>query len=220
MRILLTAGPTREPIDEVRFISNRSSGKMGVSLARAAAERGHQVLLLLGQGTVEPPPGLPVERFETNDDLRRLLEAHFGACDALIMAAAVSDYRPARAKPGKMPRSVASDVRMRLRPTVDLVALAAQRRQPNQIVVAFALEAPEHIEHRAAEKLREKGVDAIVANPLKTMEADDVEPLWLTANGQREAPGRMPKSDFGPWLIERVERLASNGKSKIRISKS
>ena len=94
-----------------------------------------------------------------------------------------------------------------LHPTPDLVALMAGLRKPGQKIVAFALEEKHHLEERAAAKMKRKGVDAIAANPLGTMEADAVTPLWLTAAGQREAPGRMPKTDFARWLVQRCEAL-------------
>ena len=109
MKVLITAGPTREPIDAVRFIGNRSSGKMGIAIARAAAEAGHDVTLLLGPA--ELPADLAgterirVYRFESTAELKQLLEAHFRSCDLLIMAAAVADYRPITVQEGKLERS-------------------------------------------------------------------------------------------------------------------
>jgi phosphopantothenoylcysteine decarboxylase/phosphopantothenate--cysteine ligase len=210
MRLLMTAGPTREPIDAVRFISNRSTGKMGLALASAGAAAGHDVTLLLGPGPEPhdlPPQPVRTYRFESSAELKQLLEAHFRDCDALIMAAAVSDYRPENVSEGKLPSDKAAGMVLRLAPTPDLVALMASIKRADQRVVAFALEEAAAMEERALAKMRRKGVDAIVANPLGTMESGAISAVWLTARGEREQPPRMAKTDFARWLIGRVESL-------------
>ncbi len=224
MRLLITAGPTREPIDDVRFISNRSSGRMGTALAHAAADAGHDTTLLLGPAPVHSSLAQRVRliRFETCADLEALLDAHFPACDVLVMAAAVADYRPTQRAPGKLARGDAADLTLRLEPTPDLVAHVAAGKRADQRVVAFALEDPAQLEARAAAKMRRKGVDAIVANPLGTMEADDIAPLLLTADGRRLAPPAGPgpagtnapqtpqslsKPGFAQWLVSRLTDL-------------
>ena len=154
MRVLLTAGPTREPIDDVRFISNRSSGQMGLALARAAADAGHDVTLLLGPVLVpaglDDDPNLRVVRFSTTAELQTLLTEYFPACDVLVMAAAVADYRLAAPRTGKAPRS--DGMRLELEPTPDLVAGLAKSKRPDQRVIAFALEEAAVLEQRATEK--------------------------------------------------------------------
>lgn len=209
MRLLITAGPTREPIDEVRYITNRSSGKLGVSVAQAAAERGHEVTLLLGPVSepVSKHDRLRVYRFESSAELWQLIEAHWADHDALVMAAAVCDYRPATVHEGKLPSDKGQAMVLSLQPTPDLVAQAAAMKRGKQRVVAFALEEPAKLRERALEKLKRKGVDAIVANPLGTMDAQSIAATWFTADGQSEAPGTMSKTDFGPWLVSRVEAL-------------
>jgi phosphopantothenoylcysteine decarboxylase/phosphopantothenate--cysteine ligase len=207
MRLLITAGPTREPIDEVRFISNRSSGRLGIALAEHAAEAGHEVTLLLGPVLIASAARdrLTIERFQTTDELRSLLEAHFRGCDALVMAAAVADYRPRDLIRGKTERG--GGLKIELEPTPDLVGAIAPTKRDDQRVIAFALEEPEQLEPRARAKMQRKHVDAIVANPLTTMDADRIDPIWLGRDGGRVAPGPMSKADFAPWLIERVESL-------------
>ncbi|MFA9480101.1 phosphopantothenoylcysteine decarboxylase [Phycisphaerales bacterium AB-hyl4] len=209
MRILITAGPTREPIDAVRFISNRSSGRMGVALAESAAAAGDEVTLLLGPVDVTPTAAARMRMYQFNSsaELKQLLEAHFHDCELLIMAAAVADYRPVCVHEGKLAREGAGTMRIELQPTPDLVALMASRKRANQRVVAFALEEKAHLEERAAEKMRRKGVDAIVANPLGTMESSRITPVWLTAAGERDEPGRMDKADFAGWMLERARAL-------------
>lgn len=205
MRVLITAGPTREPIDAVRFISNRSSGKIGFALANAACEAGHDVTLLLGPVTHESELNdhCATIHFETTEQLWRLLEQHFPSHDVLIMAAAVADYRVAETGEGKLPRD--DELNLELVPTVDLVASIAETKNPHQRVIAFALEETYQMESRATEKMRRKGVDAIVANPLNTMDDDSIESVYITNDGP-ERPGRMSKKDFATWLIKRISR--------------
>jgi phosphopantothenoylcysteine decarboxylase/phosphopantothenate--cysteine ligase len=151
---------------------------------------------------------LEVERFESTAELQRLLSERFADCDALIMAAAVADYRPAEpVHGGKLPRRSDGRISLELEPTPDLIGSLAPRKRPDQRTVAFALEEPEQLEPRAAQKMRRKAVDAIVANPLGTMEAAGIDALWLTARGDRQRPGPMGKDAFAAWLLQRVEGL-------------
>ena len=210
MRILITTGPTWEPIDAVRYIGNRSSGKTGLALGKAAREAGHRVTLLLGPGVARPRWANlreSIHRFETLSDLQQLLNTHFSEHDLLIMAAAVADYRPAQLLRGKHRREQGGGWPLHLESTPDLVAQLARRKRPDQRIIAFALEEPEFIDQRAAWKLAEKQVDAIVANPLSTIGADDIHPLWLTAHGETARPGRMSKRQFAHWLLQRIESL-------------
>ncbi len=213
MDVLITAGPTREPIDSVRYISNRSSGRMGVALARAAAkcDAVTRVTLLAGPGVLDEAnhaalheQGVHVARFESTADLQMLLGEHWPAHDRLIMAAAVADYRPTQMHAGKLSRNADSAMHLSLEPTPDLVAELAATKRDDQRIIAFALEEPAQLESRAAAKLQRKGVDAIVANPLQTMDADAVDAVWLDAVGGRERPGAMSKVDFAAWLIKKV----------------
>lgn len=204
-RILVTAGPTHEPIDAVRYIANRSSGRMGIAIAQAAVAAGCDTHLLLGP--VDPPQSTPdingkVTRFESTAELEKLLAEHFPYCDLLVMAAAVADYRPTARMSGKLPRQGERLV-VELEPTPDLVAACAARKRPDQHVLAFALEEPDRLAERAMEKMRAKGVDAIVANPLVTMGSPAVSAALYTADGRVFAPphDRMDKQAFGAWLI-------------------
>lgn len=214
-RTLITAGPTREPIDDVRFISNRSSGRMGIALADAAAQAGHDVTLLLGPVLAPTTLGDRVEviRFQTTAELQALLEEHFRGCDRLIMAAAVADYRVRDVASGKTRRK--KQLKIELEGTPDLVAAIAKTKRDDQCVIAFALEEPQDLEARALAKMKRKGVDAIVANPLGTMEGDSVSAVLLHADGTREEPqedwlsgggsgGGMSKQAFARWLIARL----------------
>jgi phosphopantothenoylcysteine decarboxylase/phosphopantothenate--cysteine ligase len=205
-RLLVTAGPTHEPIDAVRYLANRSSGRMGLALAAAGAAAGWDVMLLLGPTAELPPVGVRVERFGSTADLERLLATHFPACDVLIMAAAVADYRPAHVVDGKLPRRGEKLV-LELAPTPDLVAACTARRAPHQRIVGFALEEPARLAERAVAKLRAKGLDAIVANPLATLGAADVAGVVFTPDGAQHTPpavaaGTATKAEFARWLIE------------------
>lgn len=205
--ILITAGPTHEAIDDVRYLANRSSGRMGIALAEAAHEAGCEVTLLLGPvptppASRPPPPAFSVEQFESTADLQRLLDSHFSACDVLIMAAAVADYRPVARTSGKLPRQGGQRT-LELEPTPDLVAGCVTRRRPGQRIIAFALEEPDQLASRAVEKMRSKGVDAIVANPLATMGSTDITAVVYTPTGETFAPNPPinDKQAFAAWLV-------------------
>lgn len=209
--VLITAGPTHEPIDAVRFIGNRSSGRMGAALASSAREQGCQVILLMGPATVpvQPAPGLAVERFCTCEDLRSLLARFAPTADLLIMAAAVADYRP---KPnpamsgGKFRRS-SGNLTLELEPTPDLLAEVASHRRPGQFIAGFALEPRAEMIASGRAKLARKSVDAVLANPLETMDSPLAEGTLLLADGAEEnSPGRIPKADFARWLISALLR--------------
>lgn len=209
--MLITAGPTHEPIDAVRYLANRSSGRMGVALAEAARDAGWTVTLLLGPVSLEPPTGVRTVRFESTADLGGLLERHFPACEVLIMAAAVADYRPRGSCRGKLPRG-GEALSLELEPTPDLVAACAARKRAQQRILGFALEEPAALEQRARDKLRRKGLDAVVANPLGTMGARDVTATVFTAKGEAvtmpssQAGGMsVAKADFARWLIAWID---------------
>jgi phosphopantothenoylcysteine decarboxylase/phosphopantothenate--cysteine ligase len=212
--MLITAGPTHESIDAVRYIANRSSGRMGVALAKAARDAGWSVTLLLGPVALEPPAGVHTFLFESTADLAALLEQYFPACNVLIMAAAVADYRPCRAGDSKWPRRD-EPLMLELEPTPDLVAGCAARKRAGQHIIGFALEEPAVLEERARDKLRRKGLDAIIANPLTTMGASGVTATVFTATGlqigmstARDGPSSMAKSDFARRLIEWIDSQA------------
>lgn len=199
LRALVAAGPTHEPIDDVRFIGNRSSGAMGAAIAAGLRRAGCEVTFMRGPG-VEEVPGCRGGRFTTAAQLLDCLRAAWPGHDILVMAAAVADYRPARTVAGKLRRED-GPVNLALEPTEDILQGLASSRRPGQYVVGFALERPSELMASASAKLARKGADAIVANPLETMEAPDVEATVLFADGTAASPGRrLPKPEFGRWL--------------------
>lgn len=206
-RVLITAGPTHEAIDVVRYIANRSSGRMGIAIAEAARDAGWEVTLLLGPVSAAMPDRVRVERFVSAKDLARLLDVHFAACDVLVMAAAVADYRPVHVDPAKLPRGT-GNFALELTPTADLVRACAEKRKPNQRIVGFALEEPDSLAQRAARKLHEKKLDAIVANPLETMDSGLISGRVFTPDGVVHTPpdrGAVDKVRFAKWLVNWIE---------------
>ncbi|MBY0312834.1 MAG: phosphopantothenoylcysteine decarboxylase [Phycisphaerales bacterium] len=215
-KLLITAGPTQEPIDAVRYLGNRSSGRLGIALAEAAKNRGWDVLLLLGPTTTPPPSPdthLRVLRFRTTADLEGLLAEHAPSSEILVMAAAVADYRPkgGGSTAGKLPRSSAG-LTLELEATPDLLAGCTARRRPGQFFVGFALEPQDRLLDSARAKLTRKKVDMVVANPLETMDASTIDAvLVLPSKPEIRTPGAMDKAAFAPWLLDRIEAAVSQG---------
>jgi phosphopantothenoylcysteine decarboxylase/phosphopantothenate--cysteine ligase len=217
LRLLITAGPTHEPIDRVRYIGNRSSGRLGVALAEEAARRTiqsqpprtWQVTLLLGPTSLTPADSqIRLRRFLTTADLDAALTQEMPACDVLVMAAAVADYRPKHIggdHDGKLRRS-AGGLTIDLEPTPDLLAGVAATRRPDQIVVGFALEPRARLLESARSKLARKGLDLIVANPLETMDAPSIQATVLDANGLvHQSVTPVSKTEFARTLLEIIE---------------
>jgi len=162
MRILVTAGGTREYIDPVRFISNASSGRMGYALTRAALKAGHDVTLITAPTALKPPSDAKVIAVEGAAEMFEAVKEHFPGCDCLIMAAAVSDYTPAKPSRAKLKKQTAR-LTLELKPTPDILKWAGGHKSGSQIVVGFALE-DRDLRLNAERKLREKNLDMIVAN--------------------------------------------------------
>jgi phosphopantothenoylcysteine decarboxylase / phosphopantothenate---cysteine ligase len=183
LRLLVTAGPTREPVDPVRFVSNRSSGRMGFALAEAARDRGARVVLAAGPTGLRAPEGVTVDRFETADELHAILLREFPECDGLAMAAAVSDFIPESSE-RRIHRAEGARV-LRLEPGRDLLASLAPLRR-GQTIVAFAAETGD-FEASGRRKMEAKGADLIVVNDVGRtdigFDAEDNEVLILRRDG-------------------------------------
>ena len=221
-RLLITAGPTYEPIDAVRFIGNRSSGRLGTSLAQQATEQGWDVTILLGPNAITPTnPDITLIRFQSTSDLEQLLQTHLPEADTLIMAAAVADYRPAANEvnlEGKRRRE-GGNLSIQLESTPDLLAGCSKIARENQLLVGFALEPKDRMISSAQNKLARKNIDLIVANALETMDSDSIE-ATLIGNVDRgisieiSTPGVISKTDFARWLMVQIEPLTDQRISK------
>ncbi len=174
MNVLITAGPTREYLDQVRYLSNASTGRMGYALAAAPKAAGHEVTVIHGP-TAHAPPEVDKAIAVTGAlEMCEAVAGEFAACDVFISCAAVSDYRPAERHSGKIKRESAETLTVELVQNPDIVREMASRRRPGQVVIGFALEA-ETPEAHAREKLRRKGLDAIVLNHPSAIGADETE---------------------------------------------
>jgi phosphopantothenoylcysteine decarboxylase/phosphopantothenate--cysteine ligase len=211
-RVLVTAGGTREPLDGVRYLGNRSSGRMGAALAAEASARGADVVTLLANGSVRPETGSVVE-VETTEELEHEALERSEWADVVLMAAAVADYRPAQQEQGKRERGTAWS--LELQPTADILAALAARRRPGQVLVGFAAEASADVERAQAKRLR-KGVDLIVLNDVSRQDigfdADHNEVALVAADGIVHVP-RAPKRAIAAAVLDRVEQLLEGGRN-------
>lgn len=204
--VLVTSGPTHEPIDDVRFIGNRSSGKMGVAIARAAALRGAKVVLVTGPTSVAIAPEIQVVRVQTAQEMADAVAAHVGSADVVIGAAAVADYRPVQRVEGKIRRSD-EGLTIELVPNQDIIAMAASAAKSGATVIAFAAE-PGVGSEVAEEKLRRKGVAAIAVNDVSRsdigFESDENELTLIWADGRRAESGKRSKQGCAFWLLDAI----------------
>jgi phosphopantothenoylcysteine decarboxylase / phosphopantothenate---cysteine ligase len=206
--VLVTAGPTHEPIDAVRFLGNRSSGKMGFAVAEAARDRGATVLLVAGPTHLPDPPGVEVVRVETAAQMRAAVAARFDEADAVVKAAAVADFRPAEPVTGKLKKD-AGPPELRLEPTEDILAELGERKG-NRVLVGFAAETAD-LEEEGLRKLRAKGLDIVVVNqvgrPGTGFEADTNRAAILTAGGEVEPVRRWTKAELASAICDRLAKL-------------
>jgi phosphopantothenoylcysteine decarboxylase/phosphopantothenate--cysteine ligase len=204
--VLVTAGPTEEPLDSVRYLSNRSSGKMGYALAEASRRRGARVLLVSGPTPTEPPAGVRLERVRTAEEMAQTVFAHLAEATVVLMAAAVADFRPAEAYPGKIKKQQGAPV-VKLEPTLDILAAIARRRRENQLIVGFAAET-EHLLKNATAKLHAKRLDLLVANDVSQEGAGfDVDTNIVTLlfpDGRKKALEKMSKLDVANRVLDEV----------------
>lgn len=201
MTFLITAGPTREPIDPVRYISNRSSGKMGYAIAEAALDAGHDVILISGPVNLAPPRDAKFISVSTSDEMFEAVHPHTGASDVCVLCAAVADYKPAHVSPVKIKKCNA-EFSLELIPTHDILHSLGQRQNRKFLLVGFAAET-DHLEANAAKKLREKNCDIIVANDARiAMETDENELLILFRDGEKKKISRSPKKILARELVK------------------
>jgi phosphopantothenoylcysteine decarboxylase / phosphopantothenate---cysteine ligase len=160
--VLVTAAGTEEPLDAVRYVGNRSSGKMGYALAEASRRRGARVFLVTGPSSLEPPCGIVVERVRTAEEMANKVQSHLSEASVVLMVAAVADFRPAEVRSEKMKKQQ-GPLTLQLEPTRDILSEIAGHRRPGQIVVGFAAET-DHVVENAAAKLQAKRLELVVAN--------------------------------------------------------
>jgi phosphopantothenoylcysteine synthetase/decarboxylase len=222
MHFLITAGGTREYIDPVRFISNASSGKMGFALAQAALKAGHSVTLI-SASDLQPPVGVEFVGVENAAQMFAAVKKYFPKCDCLIMAAAVSDYTPAKKSKIKIKKSKMNLV-IKLKPTVDILKWAGRQRIKsatqmadlrnlkskikNQVVVGFALE-DKNLKTNAEKKLKEKNLDMIIANPISSIGSDKTQLFIKPADRPWQKLKPATKQSAAKKIVSIVEQLAA-----------
>jgi phosphopantothenoylcysteine decarboxylase/phosphopantothenate--cysteine ligase len=213
IRVLVTAGGTREPIDSVRFIGNRSSGRMGLALAAEAANRGAEVTLIAANVSLAPPVGPRVIEVQSAAELADACRREFSGCDVLLMAAAVSDYRPAAPVTRKLKKDVDRVARIELEPTEDVLSALAAVRTPDQVLVGFAAEHGDGALDYAREKRLRKRLDAIVVNDISRgdigFDVPENEVTIVTAASERLV-ARTSKSSVASAVLEEVQRLRAD----------
>jgi phosphopantothenoylcysteine decarboxylase/phosphopantothenate--cysteine ligase len=211
--VLVSAGGTREPLDAVRFVGNRSSGRMGVALAAEARRRGADVTLLAANLAVPAPAVVELVETPTAADLEREAIARAVEADVVVMAAAVADYRPAEALAAKRPKDSAAWT-LELEPTTDVLSALGERRRDGQLLVGFAAETGEAGLDRARDKLARKGADLFVFNDVSRpdigLDAIDNEVTLLAASGERTV-AKAPKEEIAAAILDQVETLIGNG---------
>jgi phosphopantothenoylcysteine decarboxylase/phosphopantothenate--cysteine ligase len=212
LKVLVTAGGTREPIDSVRFVGNRSSGRMGFALAEEAAALGAEVTVIAANVGLPRTPRVHYVDVATAAELQEACEAHFARADVLLMAAAVADYRPATPADTKLKKDAREELVVALERTPDILSGLAAIRRPDQTVVGFAAEHGEGAVAHGRDKLARKGLDAVVVNDIARadigFEGSENEVTIVTAAGERHVP-RAPKVEIARAVLEAVAGLRS-----------
>jgi phosphopantothenoylcysteine decarboxylase/phosphopantothenate--cysteine ligase len=215
VRFVVTAGPTREAIDPVRFISNRSSGKMGYAIAEAALARGNEVTLISGPASIAAPRGMQLVSITTSDELYDAVHRAVRACDVLVMCAAVSDYKPAAPAKRKMKKRK-TPFALKLIPTRDVLA-SLPKKNRRYLVVGFAAETHD-LKINAQKKLRRKNCDLIVANDVSRsdagMESDENEVVIFFRNGESQKISRTSKKNIARELVKIISKMLQKSLTK------
>jgi phosphopantothenoylcysteine decarboxylase/phosphopantothenate--cysteine ligase len=209
VRMLVTAGPTEEPVDPVRVITNRSSGKMGYALARAALRRGAEVVLVSGPVALEPPPGASLVAVRTAEEMLQACLKHFDEADVVIKAAAVSDFRPKKSEDSKIKREGRDELALEFQPNPDILEVMGSRKG-QRITVGFAAETEELVAN-AAKKLHAKKVDLMVVNDVSRpdigFDQDYNEVTLCYADGRTEPYPKMDKLSVAQVILDAVVGL-------------
>jgi phosphopantothenoylcysteine decarboxylase/phosphopantothenate--cysteine ligase len=219
VRFLITAGPTREPIDPVRYISNRSSGKMGYAIAETALTEGHDVTLISGPAIVEPPRNANLIPVSTSDEMFEAVHRYADKCDICVLCAAVADYKPASVSSTKIKKRGAK-FSLELIPTRDILDSLGHKQDRQFVLIGFAAET-DHVEENAAKKLRAKNCDIIVANDVSGadsgMESDVNEVIILFRNGEKTKISREPKKIIARELVKIFSNFATKTFDKKNV---
>ena len=217
LRVLVTAGGTREPIDSVRYIGNRSSGRMGIALATEAARRGAEVTVIAANVGLEPPTGVKVIAVGSAAELAHECAESFDRCDVVLMAAAVADFRPSAATSGKLKKDQGVPA-IELEPTEDVLSALGARRRPDQLLVGFAAEHGDGALEYGRGKLERKRLDAVVVNDISAsgigFDARQNEVTILSADGRVRRVSRRSKSEVAVEVLDEVERLHEQRKEQ------
>jgi len=207
--LLVTAGPTEEPLDAVRYLSNRSSGKMGFALAEAGRRRGARVILVSGPTHLDPPAGIQVARVRTASEMAEAVLSRLDEASIVLMAAAVADFLPAQFRAEKIKKQK-GPTGLRLKPTRDILGEIARRRRAGQLVVGFAAET-DHVLENAAQKLKAKRLDLMVANDVTQegagFDVDTNVVSLLFPDGRAKPLEKMPKLDVANRILDEVVEL-------------
>ena len=219
VRVLVTAGGTREPIDSVRFLGNSSSGRMGLALAAAARARGADVTVIAANVALPRPRGVQWLDVGTAAEMQQVCEERFPACDVLLMAAAVADFRPAEPSNGKIKKSAQERLRLELEPTADILCGLAAERRSGQTLVGFAAEHGAGAIDYGRGKLKQKCLDAVVVNDISRsdigFDADANEVTILTAVGEHHVP-RASKTAVAESILDTVANLRGSWRVAAR----
>jgi phosphopantothenoylcysteine decarboxylase/phosphopantothenate--cysteine ligase len=218
LRVLVTAGGTREPIDAVRYVGNRSSGRMGFALAEAAAERGATVTVIAANVALPRRAGIEYVDVTTAAELADAAKRRFAAADVLLMAAAVADYRPGDPHAGKLKKDDATELSLRLERTEDVLSSLGAARRPGQVLIGFAAEHGDGALAHARGKLERKGLDAVVLNdvsdPSIGFDSAENEVVVVTASGDRPVP-RAAKSEVAGAILDMV--LSDRSSTPVKV---
>lgn len=204
--VLITAGPTQEALDPVRYITNRSSGKMGYALAAELKKRGAKVILVTGKTTILPPSGIEVHQITTAEEMANVVSANLSRADWIIGTAAVADYRPREVAQQKIKKNEENMI-VELVKTPDIIKFVGENRSQKQVVIGFAAETEKVVEHAKA-KLRKKNLDYIVLNDVSKagigFDSDDNEVIIITRNGAQLEIPRMKKEQVAEQIISKI----------------
>ncbi len=203
MKILITAGPTREYLDPVRFISNPSTGKMGYLIAQEGKRRGYKIILITGPTHLKPPDRIKVVKVTSAEEMKEAVLKYFLECDALIMAAAVSDWKPKIKYREKLKRK--KEWNLKLIPNPDILKEVSKIKKENQIVIGFALET-EDIEKNALKKLKEKKLDLIIGNTTDFFgEGKASRTVFISKNGKIKEFKKIKKEKVAEKIVNWIE---------------